>query len=88
MVDTSSGETWLFPCNAWLGSPSSRPPAAKSAAVMSTGSKCEPSRLLLPAANLDSLFKQLQEEQAQEEREVYKVAFYTSAHSPSPSKQS
>jgi hypothetical protein len=70
VVDTATGETWLFPCNAWLGS--------KAATQL----PCEASRLLLPAASLDNLYRQLREEQEQQQQEQYKVAVHTSAHSP------
>lgn len=79
VTDTSSGETWLFPCNAWLGSSSVTAAAAGAAAPQR---QCQPSKLLLPSSNLDGLLKQLQEEQEVEKREQYKVAVYTSPHSP------
>jgi hypothetical protein len=79
MTDTSSGETWLFPCNAWLGSSSVTAAAAGAAAPQR---QCEPSKLLLPSSSLDSLLRQLQEEQEVEKREQYKVAVYTSPHPP------
>lgn len=78
VTDTSTGETWLFPCNTWLGSSSAA--AQPSAAAQQT--RCEPSKLLLPAANLEGLYKQLQEEQEMQAREQYKVAVYTSGQSP------
>lgn len=70
--DTRTGETWLFPCNAWLGSSTSTV----------TSSHCEPCKLLHPAASLDGLYKQLQEEEERQQGDRYKVAVYTSAHSP------
>jgi len=84
VVDTSTGETWLFPCNAWLGGPSASLPA--TAAAASAQIKAEQSKLLLPTASLDGLFKQLQEEQEEEQKEQYKVAVYTSAQSPAEGK--
>lgn len=77
VTDTSSGETWLFPCNAWLGS--STGTAAGAAAPLQ---QCESSKLLLPSSSLNGLLRQLHEEQELEKREQYKVAVYTSSHSP------
>jgi hypothetical protein len=82
VTSTASGETWLFPCNAWLGSSSSSSSSGLAGANMQQP-PCEPSRLLLPAPNLEALFRQLQEEQElQQRREQYKVSVYTSAQSP------
>lgn len=81
VTSTASGEAWLFPCNAWLGSSSGL--AVAKAQLAAQQPVCEPSRLLLPAASLEGLFRQLQEEQElQQRREQYKVAVYTSAQSP------
>lgn len=83
VTSTASGETWLFPCNAWLGSSSGLAGAKAQPAAQQP--PCEPSRLLLPAASLEGLLRQLQEEQEQElqhRREQYKVTVYTSAQSP------
>lgn len=84
VVDINTGETWLFPCNAWLGGPSASLPA--TAAAASAQIKPEQSKLLLPTPSLDGLFKQLQEEQEEEQKEQYKVAVYTSAQSPAQGK--
>jgi hypothetical protein len=75
VAETATGETWLFPCNAWLGSKA-------AAAAAAAQQPCEASRLLLPAASLDDLYRQLREEQEQQQQEQYRVAVYTSAHSP------
>jgi hypothetical protein len=78
VVDTKSGKTWLFPCNAWLGSG----PLPQLLKQQQQQQQCEPAKLLLPAANLDGLLRQLREQQELEQREQYKIAVYTSMQSP------
>lgn len=79
VVDTKSGETWLFPCNAWLGSAQLAKPLSQTPKQQQ---QCEPAKLLLPAANLDGLLRQLREQQELEQREQYKIAVYTTMQSP------
>lgn len=88
VTDTGNGDSWLFPCNAWLGSSSPVLPATLASTAAAASLKAESSKLLVPAPNLDGLFKQLQDEQQGQGQEQYKIAVYTSAHSPQQSEQS
>lgn len=72
VTDLSSGETWLFPCDAWLGS-SQAAGAADSSAIEPVAR-----RQLQPAPSLEGLFKQRQQELEQEQAQRCKVAVYTS----------
>jgi hypothetical protein len=81
---TSTGECFLFPCNAWLSSSSSSSSNRTAAAAAGAGAggaaagSAGPQLLLYPAASLDAMWRQLQlEEQQQQQQEELTVAVYT-----------
>eukprot|EP00878_Enallax_costatus_P043853 GHUV01051949.1.p1 GENE.GHUV01051949.1~~GHUV01051949.1.p1 ORF type:complete len:660 (+),score=218.20 GHUV01051949.1:276-2255(+) len=74
-VSNSTGERWLFPCNAWLAAGSSGSLKQLAAAAG------QPQRVLQPAPNLDALWQQIKLETQQQQQERYKVAVYTSDNS-------
>jgi hypothetical protein len=76
---TSTGESWLFPCNAWLSSSSSSSSRIAAAAAGAGAGSAGPQLVLYPAANLDAMWRQLQleEQQQQQQQEDLTVTVYT-----------
>eukprot|EP00775_Hariotina_reticulata_P013432 gene13432-13560_t len=92
VTNISSGEVWLFPCNAWLGR---RPASSKAVAGLQTpadpaarissgkpDSRSSSTLLVLyPAADLEAMRQQQQLELEQLQKEEYQVQVYTSDQS-------